>query len=66
MWCILVLLCFLSGGESRSVTAGLNTSFTYDLFVCIAILTSHKREVSKEMDAASVYGYLNRYNYYGH
>ncbi len=47
-------------GESRAVHVGMNTSFTFDIFICIAILKLHKKQVSKEMDAASVYGYLNR------
>ena len=37
-----------------------NLEFTFDLFVCVAILTMHSKDICKATDAASVYGCLNR------
>lgn len=47
------------GGEVRAIQPGLNMEFTFDIFICIAILILNKEEISRERDAASVYGYLN-------
>ena len=55
-----LLICLLTGGEVRAIQPGLNMEFTFDIFICIAILILNKEEVSRERDAASVYGYLNR------
>lgn len=40
--------------------SNINPLFSFDLFVCVAILTMHKQELCRERDAASVYGFLNR------
>lgn len=44
----------------RSKRASVNLGFTFDLFVCAAILTMSSEVISKGTDAASIYGYLNR------
>ena len=51
---------YLAGGEIRNTGSGLNTEFTFDLFICVAILRLHCSILSEEKDAASVYGFLNR------
>ena len=33
--------------------------FTFDVFICVAILTVHSKEICKGADAGSVYGTLN-------
>jgi hypothetical protein len=38
----------------------MNFEFTFDLFVCAAILTLHRDKICQSTDAASVYGCLNR------
>ena len=50
----------IADGEIRSTGSGLNTEFTFDLFICVAILRLHCSIMSEEKDAASVYGFLNR------
>ena len=45
----------------RSVKMGLNKDYTFDIFLCVAILILNKSQVSIEQDAASIYGCLNRY-----
>lgn len=49
------------GGEIRSIKMGLNKDYTFDIFLCVAILILNKNQVSIEQDAASIYGCLNRY-----
>lgn len=49
----------LDGGEARPGRAFVNLEFTFDLFVCVAILTMHSKDICKATDAASVYGCLN-------
>ena len=48
------------GGEMRAGRALMNLEFTFDLFVCVAILTMHSGKICDSTDAASVYGCLNR------
>ena len=38
----------------------MNFEFTFDIFVCAAILTLHSDQICQSTDAASVYGCLNR------
>ena len=38
----------------------MNFEFTFDIFVCAAILTLHRDSICLSTDAASVYGCLNR------
>ena len=38
----------------------MNFEFTFDIFVCAAILTLHRDSICFSTDAASVYGCLNR------
>ena len=60
--CLSVFICLhvsLPGGEMRVEHAFLNPDFTFDLFVCVAILIMHSKDICKAMDAASVYGCLN-------
>ena len=40
--------------------SSLNLDFTFDLFVCVAILTMNSNVICQGTDAASVYGCLNR------
>ena len=54
-----VCLVCATGGQSRAERAMVNLEFTFDLFVCVAILTMHSAEICKAADAASVYGCLN-------
>lgn len=48
------------GGQMRSKRSAVNLGFTFDLFVCVAILTMNSDIIAKGTDAASVYGYMNR------
>ncbi len=53
--------CFLlAGGEMRAERNPMNTDFTFDLFICVAILIMNSKELCRATDAASVYGCLNR------
>ena len=45
----------------RSKRSSVNLGFTFDLFVCAAILTLSNDIITKGTDAATVYGFLNRY-----
>ena len=48
----------------RAERSSVNLGFTFDLFICAAILTmSNSDVISKGTDAASIYGHLNRYRY---
>jgi len=49
----------LDAGEMRAERALMNLEFTFDLFVCVAILTMHSNKICCATDAASVYGCLN-------
>ena len=53
-------LAIVSGGEMRPGRGMMNFEFTFDLFVCAAILTLHRDKICQSTDAASVYGCLNR------
>ena len=44
----------------RAGRSVVNLDFTFDLFVCVAILTMYSSEICKASDAASIYGTLNR------
>ena len=43
----------------RSGRSSVNLDFTFDLFICVAILTMHSEDICKTTDAASIYGTLN-------
>lgn len=47
------------GGEVRPAKFGLNQQYSFDVFICVAILLINKSSVSAERDAASIYGCLN-------
>ena len=53
-----------TAGEMRAERALMNLEFTFDLFVCVAILTMHSNKICCATDAASVYGCLNRWVLY--
>ena len=55
-----VYILFL-GGEMRAQRSLVNLGFTFDLFVCAAILVMNCDAISMGADAASVYGTLNRW-----
>jgi hypothetical protein len=56
-----LLLSLLSiGGEVKTTSIGLNQQYSFDVFICVAILLMNKKAVSKDLDAASIYGCLNR------
>ena len=44
----------------RANRSFVNLGFTFDLFVCVAILVMNSDAISVGTDAASVYGTLNR------
>ncbi|XP_011405709.2 PREDICTED: TBC1 domain family member 15-like [Amphimedon queenslandica] len=46
-------------GEVRSADATVNTEYSFDVFICVAILILNKQSVSVDNDAASIYGCLN-------
>lgn len=43
----------------RSKRSTVNLGFTFDLFVCAAILTMNSDVITQGTDAASVYGCMN-------
>lgn len=45
----------------RAKQSLVNPGFTFDLFVCAAILVMNSTTISAGTDAASVYGSLNRF-----
>lgn len=45
----------------RAGRSVVNLDFTFDLFICVAILTIYSQDICKANDAASIYGTLNRY-----
>jgi hypothetical protein len=49
----------------RAGRSVVNLDFTFDLFICVAILTMYSKDVCKANDAASIYGTLNRYTSIG-
>ena len=54
------LVYFLSSaGETRSERSEVNLEFTFDVFVCVAILTMNSNDICKASDAAGIYGCLN-------
>ena len=46
-------------GQLYTGLAEVNADFTFDLFVCLAILVSHRTELSKCNDLASIYNTIN-------
>ncbi len=56
---VMQVFTYYSGGEMRVEYNPMNTDFTFDLFICVAILIMHSKELCKATDAASVYGCLN-------
>ena len=48
----------------RSSHSAVNLDFTFDLFVCAAILTLNSEVITQGTDAASVYGCMNGYDCY--
>jgi hypothetical protein len=43
----------------RSKRSSVNLGFTFDLFVCVAILTMNRDVITRGADAASIYGCMN-------
>ena len=59
--CIYVILFILSTeGEMRAGRSMVNLDFTFDVFICVAILIMYREDICKASDAASIYGTLNR------
>ena len=48
------------GGEVRATKFGLNQEYSFNVFISVAILLLNKSSVSNELDAASIYGCLNK------
>ena len=46
-------------GEVRAGRSMAHPEFTFDVFICVAILTVYSKEICRSADAASVYGTLN-------
>ncbi|XP_064387949.1 TBC1 domain family member 17-like [Halichondria panicea] len=49
----------MDAGETRSERSEVNLEFTFDVFVCVAILTMNSNDICKASDAAGIYGCLN-------
>ena len=47
-------------GEMRAGRSMVNLDFTFDLFICVAILTMYRKDICKASDAASIYWTLNK------
>ena len=45
----------------RAGRSVVNLDFTFDLFICVAILTMYSKDICRATDAANIYGTLNRY-----
>ena len=58
---ITVIVIECAEGEMRAGRSVVNLDFTFDLFICVAILTMYSKEICKDNDIASIYGVLNRY-----
>ena len=48
-------------GEMRAGRSIAHPEFTFDVFMCVAILTVYSKEICKGADAGSVYGTLNKW-----
>ena len=46
-------------GQLYTGLVDVNADFTFDLFVCLAILVSHRTELSMCHDLASIYNTIN-------
>ncbi|PIK61193.1 putative TBC1 domain family member 17 [Apostichopus japonicus] len=47
------------GGRQRLAVADINTEFTFELFICVAILHHHREDIKKCNDSASVFQFIN-------
>ncbi|KAJ8028807.1 TBC1 domain family member 15 [Holothuria leucospilota] len=47
------------GGRQRLAVADINTEFTFELFICVAILHHHREDMKKCNDSASVFQFIN-------
>ncbi len=52
--CIIHLYFLSSAGETRSERSEVNLEFTFDVFVCVAILTMNSNDICKASDAAGI------------
>ena len=48
-----------SDGQLYAGIAEVNSDFTFDLFVCLALLVLHREELSQCQDLAMIYNTLN-------
>ena len=54
---LLMWLCFI-GGSQRNAVEVLNTEFTYELFVCAAILHDYREKLLECQDSAGVFQFV--------
>ena len=53
-------ICTVEGGLEVEA-AGLNLEYTFDVFLCVAILTKHRDNLLKAVGAVELIGYINRW-----
>lgn len=56
----MILFILTTEGEMRAGRSMVNLDFTFDVFICVAILIMYREDICKASDAASIYGTLNR------
>ena len=58
--CFVVVVVVVVGGEFHVQVVDMNTNYSFEVFVCLAVLKEYKNELLKSSEISSVYNTIHR------
>ena len=57
---VTLFCCFVPGGEFHVQVVDMNTDYSFEVFVCLAVLKEYRKDLLKCVEISSVYNAIHR------